>query len=99
MTGRSFDKLSSKEKEAVYRECERIGAGIGVPLTRTQKAQHERCMRKLDSMNGNTMSYWLTTHYKHRSEAHPYNIYVKDQYKKRAEERISIGDKVVFYEL
>ena len=99
MTGRSFDKLSSEEKEAVYRECEKVGPGAGIPLTRAQEARHARFMRKLKSIKGSSMSYWLTTHYRHQSEAHPYNIYVKDEYKKRAEKRISVGDKVVFYEL
>jgi hypothetical protein len=46
MTGRDFDKLSDAEKEAIYLECEKIGPGDGVPLTRQQKAQHARFLRK-----------------------------------------------------
>lgn len=46
MTGRDFDRLSPAAKEAVYQECEKIGPGDGVPLTRAQKAQHARFMRK-----------------------------------------------------
>jgi hypothetical protein len=46
MTGRDFDKLSPEAKEAIYRECERIGPGNGVPLTREQQAQHARFEKK-----------------------------------------------------
>ena len=44
------------------------------------------------------MGCWLTTHYRHRSESHPYSIYLKERYKKRAE-KINVGDQVAFYEL
>jgi hypothetical protein len=46
MTGRDFDNLSSAEKEAIYQECEKIGPGVGAPLTPAQRAQHARWMRK-----------------------------------------------------
>jgi hypothetical protein len=44
------------------------------------------------------MNYWLTTHYKHHTSSHPYSIYLKDRYKKKADE-IEVGDQVAFYEL
>ncbi len=46
MTGRDFDRLSADEKEAIYRECEKIGPGSGMPLTRAQEAQHSRFTRR-----------------------------------------------------
>jgi len=46
MTGRDFDKLSAQEKEAIYQECERIGAENGIPLTPSQRAQHARFEKK-----------------------------------------------------
>src|SRR5437762_2851319 len=49
-------------------------------------------------MLGKPMRFWLTTHYKHQSKSHPYSIYLKEQYKRRAEE-IQVGDQVVFYEI
>ena len=49
-------------------------------------------------MLGKAMRFWLTTHYKHQNRSRPYSIYLKDEYKKRAE-GIGVGDQVVFYEL
>jgi hypothetical protein len=46
MTGRDFDRLSAEEKEEIYRECEKIGPGSGIPLTPSQRAQHARFERK-----------------------------------------------------
>lgn len=37
LTGRDFDALPPDQKEAIYRECERIGPGDGVPLTAEQR--------------------------------------------------------------
>ncbi len=50
------------------------------------------------SVLGKSMRFWLTTHYKHQSKSHPYSIYLKDEYKQRAEQ-IDVGDQVVFYEI
>ena len=44
------------------------------------------------------MNHWLTTHYKHHHDDHPYSIFLKDEYKHKSE-KINIGDHVVFYEL
>ncbi|MEO6436609.1 MAG: ribbon-helix-helix domain-containing protein [Tepidisphaeraceae bacterium] len=46
LTAERFLALSDAEKEAIYQECEKIGPGDGVPLSRAQKAQHARWMRK-----------------------------------------------------
>jgi len=45
------------------------------------------------------MRWWLTTHYPHQSITHPWNIYLRDRYRKLLGERVEIGDQVAFYEL
>src|ERR1051325_1584714 len=45
------------------------------------------------------MKWWLTTHFPHQSPKHPWNIYLRDQYRTRFEREIEIGDYVAFYEL
>ena len=44
------------------------------------------------------MKWWLTTHYPHRSQNHPWHVYIKEKYEDKAKE-ISEGDHVAFYEL
>lgn len=44
------------------------------------------------------MTYWLTTHYPHLHPDHPWHVYLKDQFRHLAD-RVSIGDRVAFYEL
>jgi hypothetical protein len=44
------------------------------------------------------MNCWLTTHYRHTDTKHPYHIYLKDRFKRRADS-IEVGDAIVFYEL
>lgn len=44
------------------------------------------------------MKNWLTTHYKHHHDDHPYHIFLKEAYKQKSE-AIDVGDRVVFYEL
>ena|ERR1051325_1793200 len=45
------------------------------------------------------MKWWLTTHYPHRSPSHPWNIYLRNQYRNQFGNRIQVGDQVAFYEL
>lgn len=45
------------------------------------------------------MRWWLTTHYPHQSPNHPWNIYVREEFRGKYQDRIQFGDGVAFYEL
>jgi hypothetical protein len=47
MTGRDFDALTPEQKEAVFREAERIGPGDGAPLTPAQRRRWEGVRRAM----------------------------------------------------
>ena len=44
------------------------------------------------------MKHWLTIHYPHIRPVHPWSIYLKERYKRKAKQ-IEVGDQVFFYEL